>query len=65
MKKAALERNAVIVLFVLVLIIFSFAERDRKKILALYTKEAAAKAHAADHSGTQDSPGKTPARTRH
>lgn len=36
MKRAALERNIVVVLFVLVLIVFSFAERDSKKLDQLY-----------------------------
>ena len=38
MKKALLERNMVVVLFVLVLIVFSFAERDTKKLDQLYNK---------------------------
>lgn len=40
MKKAAIERNIVVVLFILVLIAFSFAERDTKKLDQLYTKRA-------------------------
>lgn len=38
MKKAIIERNIVVVLFVLVLIVFSFAERDTKKLDHLYMK---------------------------
>jgi hypothetical protein len=38
MKRAILERNIAAVLFVLVLIVFSFAERDSKKLRPLYTK---------------------------
>ena len=38
MKKAIIERNIVVVLFVLVLIVFSFAERDTKKLDRLYMK---------------------------
>jgi hypothetical protein len=38
MKRAILERNIVALLFVLVLITFSFAERDSKKLKSLYTQ---------------------------
>ncbi|MGN6163089.1 MAG: hypothetical protein ACTHOF_00980 [Flavisolibacter sp.] len=38
MNKAIIERNIVVVLFVLVLIVFSFAERDTKKLDRLYMK---------------------------
>ena len=38
MKKAIIERNIVVVLFILVLIVFSFAERDTKKLDRLYMK---------------------------
>jgi hypothetical protein len=37
MTKKGIERNLVALLFVLVLIVFSFAERDSKKIERLYT----------------------------
>ena len=37
MNKKGIERNLVVLLFVLVLIVFSFAERDSKKIERLYT----------------------------
>ncbi len=37
MKKALAERNIVVILFVLVLIVFSFAQRDSKKLEKLYT----------------------------
>lgn len=37
MNKRGIERNLVVLLFVLVLIVFSFAERDSKKIEHLYT----------------------------
>jgi len=37
MIKKRIERNIVVLLFVLVLIIFSFAERDSKKLEKLYT----------------------------
>jgi hypothetical protein len=40
MKRAVIERNIVVVLFILVLIAFSFAERDTKKLDQLYTKKA-------------------------
>ena len=36
MKSNGLERTLVILLFVLVLIVFSFAERDSKKLNRLY-----------------------------
>jgi hypothetical protein len=38
MKKSKLERSLVVVLFILVLVIFSFAERDSKKVSRLYTE---------------------------
>ena len=37
MNKKGIERNLVVLLFVLVLVVFSFAERDSKKIEKLYT----------------------------
>ena len=37
MNKKGLERNLAVFLFVLVLIVFSFAERDSKKLERLYT----------------------------
>ena len=37
MKKALAERNIVVLLFVLVLIVFSFAQRDSKKLEKLYS----------------------------
>ena len=37
MNKAAVERKLVVVLFVLVLVAFSFAQRDTKKLEKLYT----------------------------
>ena len=40
MKKAVVERNIVVVLFILVLIAFSFAEKDSKKLDRLYIKKA-------------------------
>jgi len=36
MKRALLERNIVVALFVLVLVIFSFAERDTQKLIQFY-----------------------------
>jgi hypothetical protein len=42
MKRAIVERNIVVVLFVLVLVLFSFAERDSKKLKQLYTVAATA-----------------------
>jgi hypothetical protein len=40
MKRAIVERNIVVVLFILVLIAFSFAEKDSKKLDQLYTQKA-------------------------
>ena len=37
MNRAALEKNLAIVLFVLVLVVFSLAERDSKKMDQMYT----------------------------
>jgi hypothetical protein len=42
MEKAKVERIAVVLLFVLVLVVFSFAERDSKKLDKLYTNAPAA-----------------------
>ena len=36
MKRALVERNIAAILFILVLIVFSFAERDSKKLAQLY-----------------------------
>jgi len=41
MSRAVFERNAVIVLFFLVLVIFSMAEKDRKKAMEHYRQEQA------------------------
>lgn len=43
MKRAFPERSMVVVLFVLVLVVFSFAARDSKKLAQLYTKSVAKK----------------------
>jgi hypothetical protein len=37
MKRAVVERNIVVVLFVAVLVIFSLAERDSKKLTRIYS----------------------------
>ena len=37
MKRAVVERNIVVVLFVAVLVIFSLAQRDSKKLSRLYS----------------------------
>jgi hypothetical protein len=37
MKQARLEKNMVVVLFIAVLVAFSFAEQESKKIQKLYT----------------------------
>ena len=43
MKRNLAEKGTVIVLFILVQIVFSFAERDSKKLVDIYTKNTAAK----------------------
>ena len=40
MKKALLEKSFVVVLFVLVIIIFSFAERDTQKAFEKYNQKS-------------------------
>ncbi len=40
MKRAVLERNLVVILFILVLVVFSFAERDTKKMEQIYNATA-------------------------
>jgi hypothetical protein len=37
MNKKGIERNVAVMLFVLVLVVFSFAERDSKKLVRFYT----------------------------
>jgi preprotein translocase subunit YajC len=41
MKNTVSEKNIVVILFVLVLVIFSFAQRDSKKLEQLYTNTTA------------------------
>ena len=36
MKRALVERNIAVILFILVLVVFSFAERDSRKLAQLY-----------------------------
>jgi hypothetical protein len=43
MKRNLAEKGTVIVLFVLVQIVFSFAERDSKKLVEIYTRNSSAK----------------------
>ena len=43
MKRNLAEKGTVIVLFVLVQIVFSFAERDSKKLDEIYTKNSSAR----------------------
>ena len=43
MKRNLAEKGTVIVLFVLVQIVFSFAERDSKKLVDIYTKNSSVK----------------------
>lgn len=40
MKRALVERNIVVVLFVLVLVVFSFAERDTQKLFEHYNTKS-------------------------
>ena len=40
MKKSLVEKGTVVVLFILVLVVFSFAERDSKKLVDLYTRKS-------------------------
>jgi hypothetical protein len=42
MRRAIVERFAAIVLFVLVLVVFSFAERDTKKLVQFYNSKNSA-----------------------
>ena len=43
MKRNLAEKGTVIVLFILVQIVFSFAERDSKKLVEIYTKNTSVK----------------------
>ena len=48
MKRAILERNIVILMFIMVLVTFSFADRDTKKLEKLYGHvQQGAKVHLA------------------
>ena len=40
MDRAAAERNVVVLLFVIVLVLFSFAQKDTHKLEKLYTEKA-------------------------
>ena len=40
MKRALLEKGTVVVLFILVLVVFSFADRDTKKMVDLYNRKS-------------------------
>jgi len=40
MKRALVERNIVVVLFVIVLVVFSFAERDTRKLIEFYNSRS-------------------------
>ncbi|MFN2458010.1 MAG: hypothetical protein ABR502_07410 [Chitinophagaceae bacterium] len=42
MRKSKVERSIVVVLFIMVLVVFSFAQRDSKKLDNLYTTIAEA-----------------------
>jgi len=42
MKKTLIEKGFVVIMFVLVLVVFSFAERDSKKLYELYSPERSA-----------------------
>ena len=56
MNKEGLERNIVVLLFVLVLVIFSFAERDSRKLERLYTTAQLLKKNASAHSEVVSKP---------
>ena len=51
MKRTVLEKGAVVVLFLLVLVVFSFADRDSKKLAELYNTKitAGVSKKASDH----------------
>lgn len=44
MNKAVTEKNIVVVLFVFVMVLFSFADKDSKKLKPLYTENIKAQA---------------------
>lgn len=60
MNKKGLERNIAVFLFVLVLVAFSFAERDSKKLERLYTSAQLLEknAHMLSEVASQLSPAK-------
>lgn len=60
MKKKGLEKNLVVLLFVLVLVVFSFAERDSRKLDRLYkTAQLLQKNKLSTTVQLQTSPAKT------
>ena len=56
MNKKGIERNIVVLLFVLVLVVFSFAERDSRKLERLYTTAQLLKKNASLHSEVATQP---------
>ncbi len=56
MTKQGLERGLVAFLFVMVLVVFSFAERDSKKIERLYTTAQALKKTSSSSSPVASKP---------
>lgn len=56
MKTAKAERNLVVLLFLLVMVIFSFAERDTKKLEKLYNTVAQATTEQLLVKMTEDTP---------
>ena len=60
MKRTIVEKSTVVVLFILVLVVFSFAERDSKILVKLYTKEPIVDSRQLPHdylaSGTERAP---------
>jgi hypothetical protein len=59
MKKALFERSIVGVLFILVFIMFSFAERDSKKLAQLYNRTVRTNASKAPLASAGTTNGKT------
>jgi hypothetical protein len=56
MKKVILEKGLILILFALVLVVFSFAEKDSKKLDQLYTTSSVIK-HSSQYAASTAEPG--------
>jgi hypothetical protein len=64
MKRTVLEKSFVAVLFVLVIVIFSFAERDTQKLFEKYNTKSTVEAPKQTVDYTATAPGETNTRNK-